>query len=88
MIWDDFQDDMRNSLNFLQQSQDFCDVTLVCEDNQQIEAHRNIISASSPLLIEIFKSLKHSHPLLYFWDVKYRDLAKLVEFIYSGQVNV
>ena len=88
VIWDDFQENVRTSFKFLQLSQVFCDVTLVCEDNQKLEAHRNIISASSSLLMDMLISLKQSHPLIYFLDVKHRDLANLIEFIYTGQVQV
>ena len=72
----------------LREDEDFCDVTLVCEDNQQIPGHKVVLAASSPLLRAMLKSSQHSHPLLYFWGVKARDLARLVDFIYRGQVQV
>ena len=86
--WDYFQENIRNSLIDLAQSQDFCDVTLVCEDNQKIVAHRIVLSASSPMLQQMLRNLEHSHPLLYFWDIKHRDLIKLMEFMYRGQTSV
>ena len=73
--------DLRNTYKF-------SDVTLVCEDNQQIKAHKVILSASSSLLMQMLVGVNHSHPLLYFWDIKERDLAKIVDFIYNGQVEV
>ena len=79
-----FQENLSQSINELRQEQDFCDVTLVCEDNQQIKAHKAILSAFSYLLKNILKTITHSHPLLYFWDVKERDLSNIVEFFYTG----
>ena len=86
--WNSFLENVITNFEDLTHNQDFSDVTLVCEDNQQIMAHRVILSASSPILQQMLKNLNHSHPLLYFWDIKHRDLVKLVEFMYSGQASV
>ena len=88
LAWEDFQENAGGTLRDLREDGDFCDVTLVCEDNQQIPGHKVVLAASSPLLRAMLKSSQHSHPLLYFWGVKARDLARLVDFIYRGQVQV
>jgi hypothetical protein len=72
----------------LREDQDFCDVTLVCEDNQQIPCHKVVLASSSQLLKAMLKSIPHNHPLLYFWGIKARDMARMVDFIYTGQVQV
>ena len=86
--WEDFQENASGSFSELLTSQDFCDVTLVCEDNQQIEAHKVVLSASSYLFKTILRNTKHNNPLLYFWDIKKRDLLVLVDFLYKGEVKV
>ena len=73
----DFQENAVKSSHKLWANGDFCDVTLVCEDNQQIEAHKLVLSSSSSLMMKILKTTSHSHPLLFFWDTKERDLRKL-----------
>ena len=83
-----FQENIQGIFKHLQKEKEFCDVTLVCEDNQQFEAHKVILSASSSLLRDLLKSTKHSHPLLYMWGVKTRDLANVIDFIYNGQVEI
>ena len=88
LVWEDFQKTAGRTLHDLREDIDFCDVTLVCEDSQQIPGHKVVLAASSPLLEAMLKSSKHSHPLLYFWGIKARDLARLVDFIYRGQVQV
>ena len=85
---EDFQEKISESLNNLRKDQDFCDVTLVCEDNKQIKAHKVVLSSSSYLLKNMLKTVTHIHPLLYFWDIKERDLLKIVDFIYTGQVEI
>ena len=61
--WDDFQGNVTGS--FRELKEDFCDVTLASEGNHQIEAHRVILSAASPLLRDTLSNSKHSHPLLF-----------------------
>ena len=40
-----FPEYLKNLLVDIQTSGDFADVTLVCDDQQQLRAHRNILSA-------------------------------------------
>jgi hypothetical protein len=67
---------------------DFCDVTLVSEDNQSIEAHKIILAASSPVLKVILRENKHSLPLIYMRGTNSTDLTAVVDFIYNGEVNI
>ena len=50
------------------------DVTLVCEDGHQIEAHKVILSLSSPLFENLLKRNKHNHPMIYMRGMKSEDL--------------
>ena len=88
LVWSDFQENVVGTFCDLRDDRDFCDVTLVCEDNQQILGHKVVLSASSQLLKAMLKGSPHKHPLLYFWGIKARDLACMVDFIYTGQVQV
>ena len=67
---------------------DFSDVTLVCEDDHQIEAHKIILSACSPFFSTVLKRNKHSHPLVYMKGLKANDLAAIMDFIYLGEANI
>jgi hypothetical protein len=71
----------------LRKDQDFFDVTLACDDNQ-IEAHKIILSACSPFFKGILKRNHHEHPLIYLKGVKYADLVAVLDFMYQGEVNV
>ena len=88
LVWSDFQENVVGTFCDLRDDRDFCDVTLVCEDNQQIFGHKVVLSSSSQLLKAMLKGSPHKHPLLYFWGIKARDLASMVDFIYTGQVQV
>ena len=41
--WNDFQENIRASFSSLREDQDFTDVTMVCDDNQTLEAHKVIL---------------------------------------------
>ena len=63
------------------------DVTLVCDDNQQIRAHRAILSAGSQFFRSLF--LQHPQPsVLLYLRLEKEHLAALVSFIYLGHCEV
>ena len=86
--WGDFQKNAAETFCALLEEGDFCDVTLVCEDNQQLLCHKVVLAASSSIIKDMLRSSSHSHPILYFWGVKARDLARMVDFMYRGQVQL
>ena len=63
------------------------DVTLACEDDQ-IQAHKMILSACSPFFKHILRRNSHQHPLLYLKGVKFSDLQSVLNFMYHGEVNI
>ena len=71
----------------LWETEDFLDVTIACDDDQ-IDAHKVILSAASPFFQNILKRNPHSHPLLYLRGTKKKDILSLLDFIYSGETQV
>ena len=53
--WNDFQENLQTSVKSLYGNTDFADVTLACEDGQQLEAH-NVILAGQVLVDKLFYS--------------------------------
>jgi hypothetical protein len=86
--WNDFQQNIVGSFSELRRDTDFSDVTLVCEEDQHIEAHRIILTACSPFFSAVLKRNKHSHPMIYMRGLKAKDLTAIVDFIYFGEANV
>ena len=72
----------------LREDKEFTDVTLACEDGQQVEAHKVVLIASSPFFLNILKKNKHSHPLIYMRGVKSENIIAMVDFFYHGESNV
>ena len=66
----------------------FTDVTLISEDGQQLQAHKVILSASSPFFMNIFKINKHPNPLLYLKGFKAKQLDSIIDFMYHGVAEI
>ena len=58
--WNDFQSNISNALEDLRSDKDFFDVTLACED-EQIQAHKVILSACSPFFRNVLRRSIHSY---------------------------
>ena len=86
--WNDFQENIASSFGALKEDQDFLDVTLACEDGQQVEAHKVILAASSSLFKKLLMRNKHSHPLIFLRGVKSETLTALVDYVYFGRASV
>jgi len=86
--WNEFDSNLRAAFKDFREEKDFFDVTLVCEEERQIEAHKIILSACSLLFRKILKRNKHQHPLIYLKDIKYSELLSLLNFMYLGEVQV
>ena len=86
--WNDFKENATSSFRELREDKDLTDVTLVCEDGKQVEAHKIILAASSPFFMEILKRNKHSHPLIYMRGLQSETLLSIVDFLYLGEANV
>ena len=84
----EFQESISNSYKVLRGSHEFSDVTLACQDDYQIEAHRVILSASSPFFMNILKNMKHNHPMIYMKGMKEKDLNAVLDFIYHGETSI
>ena len=86
--WNDFQENVNKAFGRLRNETEFVDVTLACEDGQQVEAHKVILTASSPFFDNLLKKNRHPHPLIYMKGVKFEDLLAIVDFLYCGEANV
>ena len=86
--WNDFQDNINTAFGSLRNEHDFSDVTLACEDGEQMEAHQVILAASSPFFRNLLRKNKHPHPLVYMRGIKSEDLVAILDFLYFGEANV
>ena len=86
--WNDFKENVNSAFGKLRDDKEFTDVTLVCEDGQQMEAHKGILAASSPFFQKILQKNKHPHPLIYLKGFQSKDFVSILDFLYLGEANV
>ena len=86
--WNDFKENVNSAFGKLRDDKQFTDITLVCEDGQQMEAHKVILASSSPFFEKILQKNNHPQPLIYLRGVKSEDLVSILDFFYFGKANV
>jgi len=85
--WNEFESNLSEGLRTCRLDHNFCDVTLACEEDQ-LQAHKVILTASSNFFKKILTSNIHQHTILYLKGVKMRDLESIINYIYHGETNV
>ena len=86
--WDDFTENMLSTLKEEKTLLDFTDVTLVCEDGTQIEAHKLILARGSTLLRNILRLKNGPSCIFYMRGIKGKQLEEVANFLYNGEVNI
>ena len=67
----------------------FANVTLVCDGQRQLKAHKFVLSACS----SVFKSIlqynsAESNPLIILRGIRYEDMEAILQFMYQGETCV
>ena len=89
LTWNDFETNIKDSFGSLRHDKEFSDVTLVSEEGHQVEAHKVLLSISSPFFANLLKKNRQQHQLLIFMrGVKSETLAAVLDFLYLGETNV
>merc|ERR1711949_108278 len=67
---------------------EFADVTLVTDDKHQIRAHRNILSACSPVFKNILQiDSNNINPVIYLRGIQQSEMESIMQFIYLGEAK-
>ena len=85
LVWSDFQANLAQSLWEGRSSGELCDVTLVAEDGEAVEAHRAVLAAGSSFFQKVLRSSGQPHPLVFLRGVPRALLEEVVAFLYTGQ---
>ena len=75
----------------VQRKQDFlCDISLMTNDDRELKAHRNVLSAASPFFCKLLQSdmKENREGIIRFEEISGSVLEDVLEFIYTGTVAV
>ena len=85
--WNDFERNISAAFRDIRDDKEFFDITIACED-EQLQAHKVILSACSPFFKTVLRRNQHQHPLLCLKGVFFKDMESVLNFMYHGEVNV
>ena len=86
--WNDFRENLINSIGSLRDESDFSDLTLVASDGMLVETHKMVLSMASPIFQNILRGCKQGNPMIFMRGVKSEDLSSILDFIYCGKTYV
>ena len=86
--WNDFETNVSKSFGLLRNEDYLHYVTLVCDDNQQVSAHKLVLSACSEFFKSIFKNNKHQNPLICLDGISSKELKDILDYMYNGETNL
>ena len=88
--WCNFQTNTTHQFRQLRTSQDFVDVTLVCEDHTSFEAHKVVLAAGSSFFERALGAevKGNPHPLIFLRGIGSEEMTGLLDFIYTGQAMI
>ena len=82
-------DNLRRMLYDLMNNGVLTDVTLVCDDQKTIEAHKLILTAASPMFAKIINNFYNSNnAVIFLKGIKYEEMESILKYLYLGQVSV
>ena len=88
LSWPKFTSCFTSSFKQLSENDLFSDITLICEQNKQLKAHKVILGACSTFFRNILAHLPQHPSYLYLDGMSYQDLRDAVRFMYLGEVRV
>ena len=77
-------------LNLQRGQNHLCDISLVANGGKEFKAHRNLLSAASPFFEKLLQSemKEKEEGVIRFEDISELILADILEFIYTGSVEI
>ena len=89
--WETHSEHVKGMLHEMRTSNDFTDVTIICSDQIEVNAHRNILSAFSPTFRRILlldKCMNNNNPVIYLRGIQSEDIEPILQFIYLGETTI
>ena len=89
LTWKTFSKHLTETVQEMFEDKSFANVTLVCDGQRQLKAHKFVLSACS----SVFKSIlqynsAESNPLIILRGIRYEDMEAILQFMYQGETCV
>ena len=85
--WHTFNAHILENMKHLLSSNQFADVTLVCDENVRIRAHSFVLSACSTVFSNLFNGESQSNATVFLKGIDHRDVSQILQFMYHGKAT-
>ena len=82
------QSNLAPALQQLRQSGELLDVTLVSDDGTAVEAHRLVLSASSPVFRAMLGRHSQTQAIVFLPGTSSSHLTSILDFLYTGETTI
>ena len=87
LTWSLHMNNFKDVIKDLQETECLSDVTLVCNDDTKIKAHKFVLIGSSSVLRTMLLESSQRETVVYLRGVDRRELEWLLEFMYLGETS-
>ena len=87
LVWRDHREYLKETLTRLKRFDQSTDVTLICADEEELKAHKIVLSASSQLFYSVLDNVPFNC-VIHLPEVNYKDLSMILEYMYFGETSV
>ena len=84
--WHNYTDHLRAMLHKMMKSNELTDVTLVCDDKKQFQAHKIVLNACSPVFKSII-NLPQNNSVIYLRGIQHQEIKSILEYMYFGKTT-
>ena len=88
LSWGNFASNAAQAFADLRKDSEFSDVTLACDDDTMIRAHKVVLASCSLVFRKLFQQYNHSNPLIILRGLKKTQLENIIDYAYFGQIDV
>ena len=88
LSWNLFEENIKESLRELREEKDYFDVTLACEGDFQVDAHKIVLSMGSLFFRDIFKKSRNKNTFVFLKGLNQSQLENLLNFLYNGETKM
>jgi BTB/POZ domain len=86
--WNNHKSNLVEILDALIKMESYVDCTIFVDDQVQFKAHRVVLAANSPYFQAILQDVPMDHCSMIFPGVQEFEMRALLEYMYTGEVNV
>ena len=88
LAWNDFASNAAQAFVGLRTDSEFSDVTLACDDDTMLKAHKVVLASCSPVFRKLFQQYNHPNPLIILRGLNKNQLENIIDYAYFGQIDV